>query len=259
MVVSHGDLFPMPPLDTSPACAGAPRCGAPRRCRISPWYCTAADTPTGADHTSQPRHKVAAVTLPGVDRARTTPVALFGVAAALIMVACGGSGTTTPTAGSSTTAPTTAPTAAPTSSTGTSLTCPSASAVGTAFGHTYAAPISRPSTNNPAGDSGVSCEYLEQSPISITILAIGTGPVSVPFIARTEAAEKKAALAQHVTLTISSVSGLGTEAAILTFSKASVVTEDDLLAYSGTTGVSILVNPAASDSQLEAFAHQLLG
>jgi hypothetical protein len=175
------------------------------------------------------------------------------------MVACGGSGTTTPTAGSSTTAPTTAPTAAPTSSTGTSLTCPSASAVGTAFGHTYAAPISRPSTNSPAGDSGVSCEYLEQSPISITILAIGTGPVSVPFIARTEAAEKKAALAQHVTLTISSVSGVGTEAAILTFSKAGVVTEDDLLAYSGTTGVSILVNPAASDSQLEAFAHQLLG
>src|SRR5471030_2120004 len=92
------------------------------------------------------RQKVAAATLPGVDRARTTPVALFGVAAALIMVACGGSGTTTPTAGSSTTAPTTAPTAAPTSSTGTSLTCPSASAVGTAFSHTYAAPISRPST-----------------------------------------------------------------------------------------------------------------
>ncbi len=37
------------------------------------------------------------------------------------------------------------------------------------------------------------------------------------------------------------------------------VTEDDSLAHSGHTCVSILVNPAASDSQLEAFAHQLLG
>jgi hypothetical protein len=195
-----------------------------------------------------------------VDRTRTTPVALFGAAVALLMVACGGSTSTPSTGASSTTPPTSAPTAAPTSATAASLTCPSASAVGTALGHTYAAPISRPGTDLPAGDVGVSCEYLEQSaPISITILAIGTGPVSVPFITQTEAAEKKAALAQHVTLTIRNVSGVGTQAAILTFIKAGVTTEDDLLAYSGETGVSILVNPAASDSQLEAFATQLLG
>ncbi len=191
----------------------------------------------------------------GVDRARRTPLALLGAGVALIMVACGGS-TTTPSAGASSPTP---PQSSPTSSTAASLTCPSASAVGTALGHTYAAPISRPS-NLPNGDVGVSCEYLEQSaPVSITILAIGTGPVSVPFISQTEAAEKKAALAQHVTLTIRNVPGLGTQAAILTFIKAGVTTEDDLLAYSGKTGISILVNPAASDSQLEALATQLLG
>lgn len=50
-----------------------------------------------------------------------------------------------------------------------------------------------------------------------------------------------------------------TGADIVTFIKAGAPYEDNLLAYSGQTGISVLVNPAATDSHLEAFATQLLG
>ena len=105
----------------------------------------------------------------------------------------------------------------------------------------------------------MTCEYLAIAVQSVVILTVGTGPVSVPFISLVQTAEQKAASAQGETLNSQNVSGVGSQAVILTVSKTGVPKEDSILAVSGQSGLVLTVVPSTSDSKLEAFASQLLG
>ena len=180
----------------------------------------------------------------------------------LALAACGSSSpsgpASTPTAASSTSAPTAAPTATPTAAAAVHLACPSAAAVNSALGLNVGAPTSRPATDLPAGDTGVNCIYLDLAAKSDVVIDYGTGPVAEPFIPLVETGEKKAAQADGQSFTATTVSGVGSQAVILTISKAGTPGLNGILAVSGATGVVITVLPPASQSSLESFANQLL-
>lgn len=120
------------------------------------------------------------------------------------------------------------------------------------------APTSRPATDLPAGDTGVNCIYLDLAAKSDVVIDYGTGPVAEPFIPLVETGEKKAAQADGQSFTATTVSGVGSQAVILTISKAGTPGLNGILAVSGPTGVVITVLPPASQSSLESFANQLL-
>ncbi len=187
------------------------------------------------------------------------PVVLVSFAA-IALAACGGSTTGTGTSGPATSAPTTAPTTAPAATAGpVSLTCPTAAVLNAGLGLTVSAPKQTPTTGNPAGDSGVSCEYTSTDFKDVVILVLGTGPVREDFFTPTEAGERAAAAKQGLTYSATAVSGVGDKADYVSFSKAGGATEDGILAQSSSSGIIITVVPAVSESQLEAFASQLLG
>jgi hypothetical protein len=178
----------------------------------------------------------------------------------LALVACGGSSTPPVSSGPATSAPTSAPTTAPTATAGpVSVTCPTAAVLNAALGLTVGAPKQTPTTGNPSGDSGVSCEYMSADFRSVVILVLGTGPVREDFFTPTEAGERAAAAKQGVTYSVTAVSGVGDKADYVTFSRGGSPTEDGLLAESSNSGIIITVVPAVSESQLEAFISQLLG
>ena len=177
--------------------------------------------------------------------------------AGLALVACGSS--TTSPSGSSGPA-TSTPTAAPTATAGpVSLTCPTADVINGGLGLTVTAPKQEPTTGNPAGDAGVSCRYTSTDFKDVVILALGSGPVKVDFFTPVETAQRKAATDQGVTYNVTAVSGVGDKADYITLSKGGSTTEDGIIAESGNAGVIMTVVPAVSESQLEAFASQLLG
>lgn len=182
--------------------------------------------------------------------------------AGLTLAACGststGASSPASTSAPATAPPTAAPTPTPTVAT-LSLTCPSASTINSGLGLNVSTAKTIPSTDLPTGDTGVTCEYLAISVQSVVILTVGTGPVSVPFISLVQTAEQKAASAQGETLNSQNVSGVGSQAVILTVSKAGVPKEDSILAVSGQSGLVLTVVPSTSDSKLEAFATQLIG
>ncbi len=155
-------------------------------------------------------------------------------------------------------APTAAPTPTPTAAT-ISLTCPSAATVQSGLGITVGPATSNPAKDLPAGDTGITCIYTSASFKSDVIVDFGTGPVSEPFISLVEAGEKKAAQAQGDTFTETNVSGVGSQAVIVSIMKAGQPSEDGILAVSGQSGLVVTVLPPASNSQLESFASTLLG
>jgi hypothetical protein len=138
------------------------------------------------------------------------------------------------------------------------IACPSAATVNSALGLNVGAPTSRPATDLPTGDTGVNCIYLDLAAKSDVVIDYGTGPVAEPFIPLVETGEKKAAQADGQTFTATTVSGVGSQAVILTISKAGTPGLNGILAVSGATGVVITVLPPASQSSLESFASQLL-
>jgi hypothetical protein len=178
--------------------------------------------------------------------------------AGLGLVACGSTSTPAATGAPSTAAPTAAPTATPTAAAVT-LSCPSAATVNSALGLAVTAPTSTAAKDLPTGDTGITCVYTSASFKSDVIIDFGTGPVSEPFIAKVEAGEKAAAQKEGAKFTNMDVSGVGSQAVIVTLNKAGEPPEDGILAVSGQSGLVVTVIPAASDSQLEAFASQLLG
>ena len=176
----------------------------------------------------------------------------------LALVACGATTTPPVSSGPATAAPTTTP--APTATAGpVSLTCPTAAAINAGLGLTVGAPIQAPTTGNAPGDSGVSCRYMSTDFKDVIILVVGTGPVRQDFFTPTEAGERSAAAKQGETYTVTAVSSVGNKADYVTFSKGGGLTEDGILAQSSNSGMIITVVPAVSESQLEAFASQLLG
>jgi hypothetical protein len=158
----------------------------------------------------------------------------------------------------STAIPTAAPTATPTAA-AVNLTCPSAGTVNSGLGLTVAGPTSRPAADLPTGDTGITCTYFDSTAKQVVIIDFGTGPVATPFISLVEAGERKAAQTQGDTFAVTNASGVGSQAVILTISKAGSPTEDGLLAVSGNTGLVVTVVPPASQSQLQSFASQPLG
>jgi hypothetical protein len=179
--------------------------------------------------------------------------------AGLALAACG-SASTGASSPAATGAPSTAiPTAAPTTAAAVNLTCPSAAAVQSGLGITVGPATSTPAKDLPTGDTGITCVYTSASFKSDVIVDFGTGPVSEPFISLVEAGEKKAAQAQGDTFTETNVSGVGSQAVIVTITKAGQPSEDGILAVSGQSGLVVTVLPPASNSQLESFASQLLG
>ncbi len=181
-------------------------------------------------------------------------LSLAGVA----LAACGSTSPGTSSPASTSVPATAAPTPTPTAA-AVSISCPAASTVNSGLGVSVDAPKTIPATNLPAGDTGVTCEYISIAAQSIVIITLGTGPVAEPFIPLLETAEQKAATAQGETFTETSVSGVGSQAVILTISKTGVPKEDGILAVSGQSGLVITVAPSVSQSQLESFATQLLG
>jgi hypothetical protein len=190
------------------------------------------------------------------------PILLIAFAG-LALAACGSAstGTSSPAATGvpSTAIPTAAPTAAPTTAAAVNLTCPSAAAVQSGLGITVGPATSTPAKDLPTGDTGITCVYTSASFKSDVIVDFGTGPVSEPFISLVEAGEKKAAQAQGDTFTETNVSGVGSQAVIVSITKAGQPSEDGILAVSGQSGLVVTVLPPASNSQLESFASTLLG
>jgi hypothetical protein len=116
-----------------------------------------------------------------------------------------------------------------------------------------------PTTGLPAGDTGESCQYTSPTAKQVAILDLGTGPQRTNFIALVEAGEQKTASEQGAKYTVAGVSGVGSKADFITFSKAGSPSEDGILAETGSGGIVVTVIPPATESQLEAFASQLLG
>jgi hypothetical protein len=189
--------------------------------------------------------------------ASAVPVFVISLAG-LALAACGSASPSTSSPASSSAPATTAPTPTPTAA-AVSIACPAASTVNAGLGVTVGAPNTIPATSLPAGDTGVTCEYISIAAKSVVIITLGTGPVSEPFIPLIETAEKKAAATQGETFTDTSVSGVGDQAVILSVTKTGVPKEDGILAVKGQTGLVVTVVPSASQSQLESFASQLLG
>ena len=187
--------------------------------------------------------------------------ALVPVALAATLVACGSSSSTsTPTAKGvpSTAIPTAAPTATPAAAP-VNLTCPSAGTVNSGLGMTVAAPTSGAVTDLPPGDTGIVCTYSDGTAKQVVVIDVATGPVLTTFISLVEAGERKAALAQGYTFDVTNASGVGSQAVVVTLSKAGSPAEDGILAVSGNTGLVLTVLPPTSQSQLQSFASQLLG
>ena len=176
--------------------------------------------------------------------------------AGLGLIACGGTSTSSGTSGPATSSPTVAPTptAAPVS-----LTCPTPAAINAGLGLTVSAPRKETTTGNAPGDTGVSCQYTSTDFRDVIILVVGSGPAKVDFFTSVETGERTAATKQGVTYKVTPVSGVGDKADYVTFSKGGGTTEDGILAESSNAGVILTVVPAVSESQLEAFASQLLG
>jgi hypothetical protein len=188
------------------------------------------------------------------------PVLLISFAG-LGVAACGSTstGTSSPAGTGSPSTPTAAPTATPTAAAVNVTTCPTASTVNSALGFTVAAPTQAAARDLPTGDTGITCTYFDFAAKQVVIVDFGSGPVATPFISLVEAGEKKAAAATGATFATTSVSGVGSQAVIVTVSKAGTPTEDGILAVSGNSGLVLTVEPSASQSQLESFASQLLG
>jgi len=187
------------------------------------------------------------------------------VALAATLLACGSStptsttsSTTSSTAPPSTAIPTAAPTATPTSALA-GLTCPSESVINAGLGVSVAAPMSQPPDDLPAGSSGVVCTYSDSAATQVVVIDVATGPVASSFISLVEAGEQKSAQGQGSTYTATDVSGVGSQAAIVTISGGTNPAENGILTVSGNTGLAITVLPPLSQSQLESFASQLLG
>lgn len=175
------------------------------------------------------------------------------------MLAACGSASTGSSSPASTSAPATAASTATPTAAAVNLTCPSAATVQSGLGISVGAPASTAAKDLPAGDTGITCIYTASSAVSDVVIDFGTGPVSVPFISLVEAGEKKAAQAQGDTFTETNVSGVGSQAVILSITKAGQPGENGILAVSGPTGLVITALPPASDSRLESFASTLLG
>jgi hypothetical protein len=193
--------------------------------------------------------------------------AVVPVALAATLVACGSSSSTAtatgvPSTAIPTAAPTAIPTAAPTatpSAAPVNLTCPSAGTVTSGLGLTMAAPTSEAVTDLPLGDTGIVCTYSATTAGQVVVIDLATGTVLTTFISVVEAGEQKSAVAQGYTFAATNASGVGSQAVIITLSKAGSPTENGILAVSGNTGLSVDVIPPASQSQLQSFASQLLG
>jgi hypothetical protein len=182
------------------------------------------------------------------------PIVPMALAAALV-----GCGSSTSTGAGSTATPATSssgatPTAAPVS-----LTCPTADAVNSGLGVTMGAPDSEPATDVPAGSTGVICTYAETGAVGAVVIVLVTGPVATSFFSRLEAGEQQSAASNGYTLATANVSGVGSQAAIVTVSKAGGPDENGIVAASSNSGLSVTVLPPTSETQLQSFASQLLG
>lgn len=185
------------------------------------------------------------------------PVALAGT-----LAACGSSASTTVGATSAPSSTTiTAPTSAPATPTAAldSLTCPSVDTVNSALGVTIADPTSDAADGVPAGSTGVTCTYTAGTAGSAVVIVLVAGPVASSFISRVEAGEQSTAQAKGQTYAATAISGVGSQAALVSVSGGSGPAENGILAASATAAVSVTVIPPASQSQLQSFASQLLG
>ena len=193
-----------------------------------------------------------------------TPFRLVGAVPVVLagtLVACGGSAPTS--TGGATHAPSTAnPTAAatptPTAALA-SLTCPSVDTVSSGLGVTVDTPTSDPASGLPAGTTGVTCTYTASASGTSVVVVLISGPAVSSFIPRLEAGEQSSVQAQGDTYATTAVSGVGSQADFDTVSSGGSPTQNGIMAVSGNTGVSVTVMPPASQSQLQAFASQLLG
>ena len=187
--------------------------------------------------------------------AAVVPLALAGT-----LVACGSSGST-PTTGATGTQPATTPSISPSTPDAkvANVTCPSVSTVNAGLGVTVADPSSVLPDGLPAGSTGLTCTYSGGASGDVVVIVLVAGPVATSFVSRVEAGEQSTAQQKGDTFAATNVSGVGSQAAIVTFSGAGSPTENGILAATGSAGVSVTVIPPASTSQLQAFASQLLG
>ena len=185
---------------------------------------------------------------------RLTPIVPAALAATL--VACGSS---TSTGAGSTATPATSSAAATPTAAPVSLTCPTADAINSGLGVTIGAPDSEPAADVPAGSTGITCTYAATGTMSAVVIVLVTGPVATSFFSRLEAGEQQSAAANGYTLATANVSGVGSQAAIVTVSKAGSPVENGIIAASTNSGLSVTVLPPASTTQIQSFASQLLG
>ncbi len=188
---------------------------------------------------------------------------------AATLVACGSSTSTATSATASARVPSTAtpiaaqtatpiaaPTATPTAALA-GLACPDAGTVNAGLGLTVAALASQPAADLPAGSTGIVCTYSDTANPQSVVVDLATGPVLTSFINLVEAGEKQAAQAQGNKFSATDVSGVGSQAVLVTV--AGSPAENGIIAVSGTTGLTITGLPPLSQSQLQSFASQLLG
>jgi hypothetical protein len=187
--------------------------------------------------------------------AAVAPVALAGT-----LVACGSSGST-PTTGAAGTPSATTPSITPSTPTASLsiLTCPSVSTVNAGLGVSVADPSSVAPDGLPAGSTGVTCTYSGGAAGDVVVIVLVSGPVATSFVSRVEAGEQSTAQQKGDTYAATNVSGVGSQAAIVTLSEAGSPTENGILAATGNAGLSVTVIPPESASQLQSFASQLLG
>ncbi len=201
-----------------------------------------------------------------------TPVRLALIAPVVLsatLVACGSltpASTSTSTSRSAATAaavpPTATPPAAatPTPAAGlTSLTCPTEDTVNSGLGVNVAAPMSQPAGDVPTGSTGIVCTYSAGTGTQVVVIDFASGPVASSFISQVVAGEQQSAQTQGATFANTNVSGVGSQAVIVTLSMAGSPTENGLVAVSGNTGLAVTVSPPVSQTQLESFGSQLLG
>lgn len=200
-----------------------------------------------------------------------TPLRLALIAPVVLsatLVACGSSTPASTSTSTSTSAATatgvpgtaTPPAAAtPTPAGLTSLTCPTEDTVNSGLGVNVAAPMSQPAGDVPAGSTGIVCTYSAGTGTQVVVIDFASGPVASSFISQVVAGEQQSAQTQGATFANTNVSGVGSQAVIVTLSMAGSPTENGLVAVSGNTGLAVTVTPAVSQSQLESFGSQLLG
>jgi hypothetical protein len=143
-----------------------------------------------------------------------------------------------------------ASTATPASGT-TTLSCPSASAVGAALGITVPAP-----TTIGTSASGVSCNYLSTSPVIDVVVSIVHG-IDTSYLTTAEATLQATAASTGFTFT--PVSGVGDAAYSYSYNITSG-TALGIIAVKGTTFVGIACTMTTTTlAKVEAYASQLLG